>query len=109
LNADLPEPLAAYFSAKNRHDVEAMVAPFAEEAHVRDEGATHKGRAAIRAWIEETTRRYAVQVAPIAVAHEAGRIVVQANVAGNFPASPLTLTYRFLIADDRISALEIGV
>jgi hypothetical protein len=108
LNVDLPEPLAAYFAAKNRHDIEAMAAMFAEQASVRDEGVTHEGRPAIRAWIEETTRRYAVKVAPIEMMQTPGRIVVKADVAGNFPGSPVTLTYKFALAGDHISALEIG-
>jgi hypothetical protein len=56
----LPPPLAAYYEAKNRHDTDAMLAPFAEDAVVRDEGQEHRGRAAIRTWMEHTIRKYRV-------------------------------------------------
>src|SRR5438445_639946 len=46
----LPEPLPRYFDATHAHDVDAMLAVFAEDATVHDEGETHVGRPAIRAW-----------------------------------------------------------
>ncbi len=38
-----------------------------------------------------------------AYAHE-----VRAKVTGQFPGSPITLTFAFRMKDDRIAALEIG-
>ena len=46
---------------------------------------------------------------PLAVESENDRTRVVARVAGNFPGSPLDLTYRFRLDGDRqIRALEIG-
>lgn len=108
MTTDLPEPLAAYFAAKNRHDIDAMLAPFAGDAVVRDEGRTHAGRDAIRAWMEETTRRYRVTVEPTAATADGATWTVQALVSGTFPGSPATLRYRFSLARQSISGLEIG-
>lgn len=105
---DLPQPIAAYFSAKNRHDIDAMLAPFAGDAAVKDEGRTITGHAAIRDWIESTTRKYAVTVTPDQITHEPPRTTVRALVAGNFPGSPAHLTYRFVLAGQAITGLEIG-
>jgi uncharacterized protein (TIGR02246 family) len=105
---ELPETLAAYFAAKNRHDIDAMAAVFTDQAVVRDEGATYTGRDAIKAWMTETTRRYAVTVSPLKTTRTGEQTAVEARVAGNFPGSPATLTYRFKLADDGISGLEIG-
>jgi ketosteroid isomerase-like protein len=101
-------PLDAYFAAKNRKDIDAMLAPFAKDAIVKDEGRTHSGRAAIRAWMEETTRKYGVTFEVTDVAEESDRVRVAALVSGNFPGSPATLHYAFQLSGDRISHLEIG-
>jgi ketosteroid isomerase-like protein len=104
----LPEALAAYFAAKNSHDIDAMLRPFAGTAIVRDEGKQMKGRAEIRAWMEETTAKYSVTVQVQNVEQTADRFAVSGLVSGNFPGSPATLGFRFALADGQISALEIG-
>lgn len=104
----LPAPILDYIEAKNRHDIDGMLAPFAEAATVRDEGKTHEGRAAIRAWMEETTRKYRVTVTVAKVAETDIGVLVTLDVAGDFPGSPLPLDFRFTLADGRITRLEIG-
>ncbi len=107
--AQLPDLLKRYFAAQNRHDIEALVACFAADAVVHDEGQDMVGTEAIRSWKEATSAKYQVSVEPLASRAEAGRTVVVARVSGTFPGSPAKLTYRFGLADDgRISALEIG-
>ena len=109
MTVNLPATLSPYFEAQNRHDIDALLACFAEDAVVRDEGADIVGLAAIRAWKETTGARYRVTASPIDAGEKDGRTVVVARVAGNFPGSPADLTYRFGLADDgRIAALEIG-
>jgi hypothetical protein len=46
----LPDTLHRYFAAQNAHDIEAMVACFALDAAVRDEGRDIVGTRAVRAW-----------------------------------------------------------
>lgn len=104
----LPVPLTNYFAAKNRHDIEAMLAPFAQDAVVRDEGKTHSGRAQIGAWMIDTTKKYRVTVEPVDASSAGDTWKVAALVSGNFPGSPATLHYRFTLADDQIAKLEIG-
>jgi ketosteroid isomerase-like protein len=102
-----PKPISDYFAAKNRHDINGMLAPFADDAAVTDEGETMKGRPAIRAWMEETTRKFAVTVAPETLEDVGGRAVVRALVTGNFPGSPTHLTYHFALREHEIVGLEI--
>ncbi len=104
----LPPPLPAYFAAKNTHDIDAMLAQFAHDAHVRDEGQDHRGTDAIRGWIAHTTSKYAVTVEPESVSSEAEQTIIRALVSGNFPGSPAHLTYRFTLADAHIAELSIG-
>jgi hypothetical protein len=108
MTAKFPQPLTDYFVAKNRHDVDAMLLAFSSDATVKDEGKTHRGLAAIRDWMEETTKKYrvTVEVADATVNGDAWRIA--GIVSGNFPGSPATLHYVFTLADDRITRLEIG-
>lgn len=54
---NLPEPIAAYFSADKR-DGEAVARCFTTRAIVKDEGQIHSGLAAIRAWKTEAIPVY---------------------------------------------------
>lgn len=104
----LPAPLPAYFAAKNTHDTDAMLAHFARDAHVRDEGEDYRGSEAIRGWIAHTTAKYAVTVEPESATSDGEQTIIRALVTGNFPGSPAHLTYRFTLADARITKLSIG-
>ena len=53
----LPEPIAAYFNADKR-DGEAIARCFTTRAIVKDEGQTHCGPAAIKAWKTEASAKY---------------------------------------------------
>ncbi|RJT31876.1 nuclear transport factor 2 family protein [Mesorhizobium waimense] len=104
----LPQPLVDYFAAKNRHDIDGMLIPFSSDATVQDEGETHQGPAAIRNWMEATARKYrvTVEVADATVNGDAWRVA--GIVSGNFPGSPATLHYNFMLAGEGITRLEIG-
>ena len=89
MSLSLPDPIAAYFRARNAHDVDGMLSAFAPQARVHDEGQDLTGPAAIRAWIEDTTRKYRPSVTPLAVEQVDGLSVVKVRVAGTFPGSPI--------------------
>lgn len=109
MKPNLPDILDRYYAAQNAHDVDAMVACFAADAAVRDEGRDIAGTDAIRAWQEETSAKYRVTVEPLDCRVEGGRTIVVAKVSGTFDGSPANLTYRFGLADDgRIGTLEVG-
>ena len=108
MSATLPEPLSVYFGAKNRHDIDAMLAPFSADAVVKDEGRERVGLAAIREWMEETTRKYRDTVEVTDVAEADGRTIVTGLVSGTFPGSPAQLRFAFTLEDGKIVRLEIG-
>jgi hypothetical protein len=109
MQATLPATLEWYFAAQNAHDIDALIACFAPDAAVRDEGEDIVGTDAIRAWKVKTSAKYRVTAEPLNCRVEGGRTIVVAKVSGTFPGSPANLTYRFgLAADGRISALEVG-
>jgi hypothetical protein len=106
---DLPEPLDRYFAAQNAHDIEAMVACFAPDARVRDEGKDYLGRDDVRRWKEYTVAKYGIRIEPLESREQDGRTIITARVAGNFPGSPANLTYNFgLSSEGLIRTLEIG-
>jgi hypothetical protein len=107
MSLDLPTPVSNYFKAVNAQDVTAVLSAFADEASVRDEGQDMIGRAAIREWIEDTTRKYRVTLTPIGLSQADERTIVTARVSGTFPGSPIELRYHFTITGDKIARIEI--
>jgi ketosteroid isomerase-like protein len=105
---ELPPVIRHYFDAKNRQDVDGMMAAFADAATVRDEGEEHRGAPAIRGWMSETTRKYRVTAKPTTVQRQGEAVVVASIVTGDFPGSPAELRYRFTLAGDRIASLSVG-
>ena len=73
MSLDLPTPVSNYFKAVNVQDVDAMLSAFSDDASVRDEGQDMIGRAAIREWIDDTTRKYRVTLTPTGVRQTKGR------------------------------------
>lgn len=102
----LPEPVAAYFNA-DKHDGEAIMRCFTEQAVVKDEGRTHSGSAAIKAWKIDASTKYSYTSAPFAIVEEGGGYVVTSRLTGNFPGSPLDLRFAFRLERDKIAYLEI--
>ena len=108
MSPHLPHILDHYFKAQNAHDIDAMVACFDRDAVVRDEGHTHAGTDAIRAWKSETSAKYRITAMPLESRTDGDITIVVVNVAGTFPGSPAKLTYRFSFsADGRIGTLEV--
>ena len=103
----LAYPLDSYFTAKNKHDADAMAACFAEDAIVMDEAHKHNGRPAIHEWIEDTTRKYRVTADPIDARQLDGNTVVTCLLSGDFPGSPAKLRYAFTLSEGKIARLEI--
>jgi uncharacterized protein (TIGR02246 family) len=108
MSKQLPLPLATYYEAKNQHDINGMLAPFAEDAVVKDEGQEHYGRAAIRSWMEHTTRKYRVTIDVKQIELVDDRLIVSGLVSGDFPGSPAMLRYAFTLSGPKIARLEIA-
>lgn len=94
-----------YFDLAPGADTEAYFALFDEDALVEDEGQERQGSAAIRAWRAEVpTVRYEVRD----IGDENGTQVARVMISGEFPGSPVLLTFRFTFtAVGLISELRI--
>ena len=107
MSTHLPRPIDLYVKAENSGDVEALSECFAPDATVRDEGRTYKGLAAIKEWKAETKKKYNHTVSPLQVAERDAKTVLKARLAGNFPGSPVTLEFSFVLQGGKIASLQI--
>jgi len=103
----LPTPIADYVEANAQLDIDGMIKPFAADAVVRDIGAVHQGHAEIRRLLEEAVIPAMAIFTPDTVVHENDQVVVEGPAHGDFPGSPIRFTYRFTLANDAITTLEI--
>lgn len=104
----LPPLLAAMIAAHNAHDSAAFTACFADDAIIRDEGRRHHGRAAIKAWFEEVSRKYGAVIEVTDLSMVDGEPVLSVRVSGNFDGSPIALRYFTALEDEKIVALKIA-
>ncbi len=106
MTLDLPEPVAAYFTAE-KGDNERLSQCFTENAVVKDEGHTYNGRAAIKKWKADAAAKYQYTSEPFSCDQKDGMTVVTSRLTGNFPGSPVDLRFFFRIDGDKIASLEI--
>jgi len=105
---DLPLVIEAYYAASNNHDIDRLVACFAEDARVRDDGEDLVGRDAIRHWAIKARDNYNATSEVLSHDPKDGADFVTAKVSGTFPGSPIELTYRFGLKDGQIASLAIA-
>ena len=103
---NLPEPIAAYFQADER-DSESVARCFTKEAVVKDEGVTHIGPAAIKAWKIAASAKYSYTSEPFALEQKDGQYIVSSRLTGSFPGSPVDLRFSFRLERGKIALLEI--
>lgn len=104
----LPTPIRAYLTAHESRDDDAAVLAFAEDATVTDEGQTHTGTQAIRAWRRRASTEFTYTTEVTGVRQEAGDVwVVGVRLEGNFPGGVADLEQRFTVRDGTIAALTI--
>lgn len=85
-------------------DRDEYLAQFTDDAVVEDEGRTHHGIAAIRAWwgsVPEVSYRV-LDVGHAGTSHRA-----TAQISGSFPGSPVTLVLTLAFVGDKITRLTI--
>ena len=102
----LPKPIAAYFAADSG-DGAVVSQCFTENAIVKDEGHTYKGRPAIEEWKTDASAKYQYTSEPFACEEKDGKIVVTSHLVGNFPGSPVDLRFFFKLEGDKIASLEV--
>jgi hypothetical protein len=94
---DTTELINHYFELAVAPDREPYFALFSADAVVEDEGQLHEGIDAIRAW---RTTVPSVTYAPLSIERSGGEQIARTEIAGDFPGSPVTLTFHFVFTDD---------
>ena len=102
---NLPTVIQDLVTAQNSFDSTAYADCFAETAVVFDEGKMHRGKQEIKNWIEKANKQYQAVMKP--TAYSAATQILQAEISGSFPGSPLVLKYRFDIKEKAIHSLKI--
>lgn len=100
--------IRAYIDSEASDGVDRVEAFFATDAVVKDEGKSIQGIAAIKQWKLATKQKYQYTVEPLDSQESADGVILSARLAGNFPGSPVVVTYTFGLQDDKIQTLEIG-
>jgi SnoaL-like domain len=107
MSIQLPIPIERYMHIANSDIVEAASECFTADATVYDEGQTYQGLAAIKDWMAATKKKYGHTVVALELAERSGQSVLKTRLAGNFPGSPITVNFSFVLAGGKIRSLEI--
>ena len=102
---NLPKTLTDLVAAQNNFDSKAYANCFSETAIVHDEGKTHKGKVAIEKWISVANEKFKTVMNPIKYSEKEN--ILEAEISGTFPGSPLVLNYQFEFSGGKIQSLQI--
>ena len=105
----VPDVIRRYFVLDEGREIDSIVALFAEDATVTDEGETRHGTAQIRAWQTGPASQYTYTTEILGTdAVAADRYVVTGRLTGNFPGGVAELRWDFTLRGERINTLVIA-
>ena len=110
---ELPPGLTTYLAAHLARDLDTATTFFDENSSVTDEGQTHVGPAAIRAWMSTAASEYTYTTALTGVGKlDDAHYDVLHRLEGDFPGGVADLHFRFTLrgdtrAGDAIASLVI--
>lgn len=103
----LPAVIDAFVQAKNKHDSNAVLACFADNAVVYDEGQKIQGLTEIKKWIDAANAKYKVNLDITNIVNIGQQTILTALVSGNFEGRPVPLNYHLSIHEGKITKLKI--
>ncbi|WP_415326986.1 nuclear transport factor 2 family protein [Chryseobacterium sp. MMS23-Vi53] len=104
---NLPKVITDLIEAQNTFNSAAYANCFSESAVVFDEGKTHTGRKEIENWIADSNERYKSVMKPVNYKENGTESILEAEVSGTFPGSPLVLKFHFDIVDEKVQHLKV--
>ena len=106
---DLPDVIAAYQRAHDRHDVATALATFSPVATVIDDGSTYTGTDRITWWLANAASEYTYVRTLAGIDHLGDDLyVVRNHLTSDFPGGEVDLHYRFQLRDGLILHLDIA-
>lgn len=106
MRANLPDVISAYVEASNSRDLERFGTLFTRDAIVHDEGQEHRGVSAIKNWLASAATKYAFTLAPIRLSRKENEVVLTVKMTGDFPGSPISTRFRFVLNQGKIEKLD---
>ena len=107
MRMNLPDVISAYVEASNSRDAERFGTLFTNDAIVHDEGQDHRRVTAIKKWLASTAKKYAFTLTPIRLSRKEGEVVLTVKMTGDFPGSPISTRFRFVLNQGKIAKLDI--
>jgi hypothetical protein len=104
----MPDVIDAYIQTSNSRDADRFGSLFSQDAIVHDEGQEYRGVVAIKRRLASTVKKYAFTLTPIDFSIEKHETVLRVKMEGDFPGSPLTVRFRFVLREDKIARLDIS-
>src|ERR1700676_977067 len=104
---DVPEPIAAYLTAEEAKDADALSRCFTEDGTVHDEGRDYRGRDSIRQWKQEVETKYRYILQTVNAQTHGDEVRVRVRLTCESLVSPLELDHSFTLSNDEIASLEI--
>lgn len=104
---NLPKVVTDLVETQNRFDSVAYASCFSKTAIVYDEGKIHSGRKEIEHWIADSNERYKASIRPVSFEEKEMESLLKAETSGNFPGSPIILSYHLQITDGLIQSLKV--
>ncbi|GAA3871964.1 nuclear transport factor 2 family protein [Streptomyces sp. NPDC003631] len=104
----LPAVVLRYLEAHRVRDTATAIATFTDDATVIDDGATHRGRAAVEQWLDRAASEF-TYTTELVGAQQAGdaHYVATQHLEGDFPGGTVDLHYRFTLGSGLIERLVI--
>ncbi|WP_236976653.1 hypothetical protein [Membranihabitans maritimus] len=102
---NLPKVITDLVKAQDNFDSTAYANCFTETAVVVDEGKTYNGKKEIKSWIEKVNKEYQITMKPLEYSETAK--ILKAEISGNFPGSPVILSYYLNLKTELIQSLRI--
>ncbi len=103
-----PAVVQAWFAAHEGQQADAELDTMTDDVVIVDQDQTFRGRVAVQGWITGASREYTYTTTVLHSEPDGDATVVTARLDGDFPGGRADLKYRFLLSDDRISALTIS-
>src|SRR4030095_531541 len=102
-----PHPINSYVKATKERDNDAFGALFTEDAIVHDKGQEHRGVIAIRKWLRSTVEKCQFPLPPTRLSQQGTETILNGKLSGDFPGSPLSMRFHFVLREGKISSLDI--
>ncbi|WBX98788.1 nuclear transport factor 2 family protein [Chryseobacterium gambrini] len=102
---NLPKVITDLVKAQDNFDSTAYTNCFTDTAVVFDEGKTYHGKIEIENWIDKANKEFQATMKPLDYSEIKQEL--KAEVSGNFPGSPIVLTYHYEFENGLIQSLKI--